>query len=182
MKYERISNGLLTLTFAVALTALSDCDRKDPQPKTELEKLPPATQEGKYTFGCLVNGNAFVTKTSLDISAVYQDGLLQISAGIEGSKIQTINFFIYDSNVVPGNYELKDSLGNEAKYLLFDKDSGILCEYVTNSSSDNQGNLELTKFDQFNLIVSGTFQLRLTNSTCEKVEITNGRFDLKFTI
>lgn len=34
----------MLFAVVVALTALSDCDRKDPQPKTELEKLPPATK------------------------------------------------------------------------------------------------------------------------------------------
>lgn len=53
----------------VALTSLSDCDRDEP--KTELEKLPPITQEGKNTFGCLVNDIAWVTKTSIDAYAVY---------------------------------------------------------------------------------------------------------------
>ena len=43
--------------------ALSCCNKDDnPKPKTELEKLPPATQTGANTAGCLVNGVAFLPK------------------------------------------------------------------------------------------------------------------------
>ena len=46
---------LLLVTFAISCCNKGD----DDQPKTELEKLPPATQTGANTAGCLVNGVAF---------------------------------------------------------------------------------------------------------------------------
>ncbi|HYG02765.1 MAG TPA: hypothetical protein VD927_09980 [Chryseosolibacter sp.] len=66
------------------LTGCNGCKLDDPQPapKTELEKLPPATQEGKNTFGCLVNGMAWYTVSSTRASASYQQGILDLSASI----------------------------------------------------------------------------------------------------
>ena len=39
----------------------ASCKKNKPQ-KTELEKLPPVTQTGANTFGCLINGKAFTPK------------------------------------------------------------------------------------------------------------------------
>jgi hypothetical protein len=49
----------LILILLTAFT-LSCCSKDDNKPKTELEKLPPATQTGKNTFGCLLDGKAFL--------------------------------------------------------------------------------------------------------------------------
>ena len=43
----------------LALSSLCTSCKKD-APQDELSKLPPATQTGANTFGCLVNGKAFV--------------------------------------------------------------------------------------------------------------------------
>lgn len=177
MKYERISNGLLTLTFAVALTALSDCDPKDPQPKTELEKLPPATQEGKYTFGCLVNGNAWVTKHSLSVSATYQFGVLQIGAD-ESDAQQAIFFAVRDQNIEEKSYELNDSVNSYAGIL--NSETMALCEYTTDGSGKNRGRLIITRFDKERLIISGLFEFVVSAPNCSTYVVTDGRFDLKF--
>ena len=57
-----MKNKTFILMFGCILTLalLQSCDDS----VTELEKLPPATQTGKNTFGCLVEGKAWVTKTS----------------------------------------------------------------------------------------------------------------------
>ncbi|MBS1557911.1 MAG: hypothetical protein JST69_04210 [Bacteroidetes bacterium] len=63
---------------------LASCDlfkKNDPKPLTELEKLPPATQTGKNTFGCLVNGKAVIASTTTNVTGVYQQGILQIGGG-----------------------------------------------------------------------------------------------------
>lgn len=64
----------------IILLANADGCKDDPKPKTELEKLPPATQEGKHTFGCLVDGKAWVTRVSTDAVSFYQEGVLSITA------------------------------------------------------------------------------------------------------
>ena len=64
---------LLFTTFT-----LSSCNKdEDNNSKTELEKLPPATQTGANTAGCLVNGVAFLPKGFFptgNLFFYYQDG------------------------------------------------------------------------------------------------------------
>ena len=64
---------LLLTTFT-----LSCCAKDDDKPKTELEKLPPATQIGANKAGCLVDGMAFLPKGYFPSGSAlfffYQDG------------------------------------------------------------------------------------------------------------
>ena len=77
------------LLLVLATFAISCCNKgDDDQPKTELEKLPPATQTGANTAGCLVNGVAFLPKGYLvtgNLVCNYIDGkdfILHISERI----------------------------------------------------------------------------------------------------
>ena len=57
MKYKlllRVLSLLLLFCFCFA-----QCKKQHDTPKTEIEKLPAITQEGKNTFGCLFNGVAY---------------------------------------------------------------------------------------------------------------------------
>ena len=64
---------LLLLAFCFLLFSGMKC-KKD---EAGIDALPPATQEGKETFGCLVNGEAFTPKGSNlggpTLSSYYQD-------------------------------------------------------------------------------------------------------------
>jgi hypothetical protein len=50
---------LFFLLFGIAISICASCGRHN-DPPSELSKLPPATQSGANTFGCLVNGHALV--------------------------------------------------------------------------------------------------------------------------
>lgn len=58
------------------------------------------------------------------------------------------------------------------------KESGI---YKTFWSGSNSGIIQITRFDYFNGIYSGTFNGILYNKDIptEKIQITDGRFDIK---
>src|SRR5690625_2377022 len=84
-------NVILFLTLSLSFFCTS-CDlfswgKNNEKEKTELEKLPPPTQTGEFTFGCLVNGKAFVVTNSYRMTAIYQRGKLQIGANFEILKI-----------------------------------------------------------------------------------------------
>src|SRR5690606_10158538 len=85
----KIMIPISALLLIGSIVSLESCDlfEKVSKPKTELEKLPPATQEGKNTFGCLVDGKAWVTRSSIDASAFYQEGVLSIGAFIDRNNI-----------------------------------------------------------------------------------------------
>ena len=60
MKYLKLNHYAIYLSLGFMLFASMKC-KKD---ETGISSLPPATQEGKGTFGCLVNGASFTPKGS----------------------------------------------------------------------------------------------------------------------
>ena len=55
---------------------------------------------------------------------------------------------------------------------------GDINRYYTNAI--NSGELNITKLDESKKIISGTFWFDAVNKTGEKVEVREGRFDLKY--
>jgi hypothetical protein len=72
-----------TLLLLAALLGLSQCKKHDPDP---LDQLPPATQTGANTFGCLVNGQPWTpqgyngtSNYSVVYDSNYRKGTLNVS-------------------------------------------------------------------------------------------------------
>lgn len=140
--------------------------------------LPKATQEGKNTFGCLVNGKAFLPKAGSVFSignrnpleANFYQGYLYISARGDGG----VDFVIKDAYKT-GKYNLKTvPSGNNGYYK---DDTG---QYFT--SDIQSGEVELSRIDTLQKIASGTFQFSATGistATGKTVTITEGRFDVR---
>jgi len=158
-----------------------------------VDQLPPATQEGKDTFGCLVNGQVFLPKgplfgTPILISS-YQY-LTRLNANgyyfnVSGTKKnstynQSVSINTEDLSLVQGQkYILKNypNIG-EAFGQYFTTDLlGNINAYVTKDSFN--GELYISKFDQVKHIVSGTFWFDGVNNNGEKVEVREGRFDVQ---
>ena len=178
----------LILKFA-CLIALISCDNDDNKPKTELEKLPPATQTGAQTIGCLVNGKAFFDNSSFnnfyqfidgeyylvinwdsDNSSGYKDGQLAISK----TNIQEGQTYILNKS----SYTDGDYTGAGATFV--STLSEFYGQYETNSNYTGQ--IHFTRFDTVNFIMSGTFEFQAKDILSEKtISVTNGRFDLNFT-
>jgi hypothetical protein len=102
-----------TLTVAILfLTLRCQIVEHNVQPKSELEKLPLATREGKKTFGCLVNGKAWIPRSSIDFFAtdalvMYQAGVLQIWASAdEKGRHQAMSFTILNGVAAGVSYDL----------------------------------------------------------------------------
>ncbi|MEO0272796.1 MAG: DUF6252 family protein [candidate division WOR-3 bacterium] len=161
-----------------SIISLESCDlfEKDQKPKTELEKLPPETQEGKNTFGCLVDGKAWVTKTSIDAQAFYQEGVFAMGAFLKGNNLdQGMSFYIYDLNLSIKEYSLTDNTDQYANF----GDNILKCGFKTTSAYS--GTLIITNIDNVKFIISGIFEFEAYSPECDKiVKITNGRFDLNF--
>ena len=69
----------LILLFTIPLLALK-CNN-DPEPNDPIDQLPPITQTGENTFGCLVDGEVWLPKGSLlkqDISVDYNKSQKQL--------------------------------------------------------------------------------------------------------
>jgi len=160
--------------------------------KKETAELPPATQTGANTFGCRVDGQLWgpsgfgFASTAPILEGNYFDGrTIIIHARNFYSSPTESEFEIHLMNVVtPGVYLLNTTsqkypyqAGNYAYYVV--RKFIPSNEWMTNSQYTGQ--VEITKTDTVNRIVSGTFQFQAINlyNTPQPVTITEGRFDIK---
>ena len=173
----------IDLFFLISLAVLTTCDecKDDPKPLTELEKLPPATQVGKNTFGCLVDGKAWVIGSSIDVAAFYQEGVLSIAAvNSENTEIIFIN--MYELNLSVQSYTLpKENPGHFTSLAGLDEYKTTRCRFET--TAGYTGNVVITHLDQTfgKWIISGTFEFVGYSIDCQTTRsVTEGRFDVTY--
>ncbi len=174
------------LITCLLVTGIS-CKKKSNNPVND---LPPLTTTGANTFGCLVNGQAFLPKAAgvsgreplnFSYGIVNNKTSLIINVENSGSKGSAyIRLFINAAVLKQGEdytlasgYPLDDSPNGHYNY------RGPQESYGTDYNTNNQvkGKLHLTYFNE--KIASGTFSFDAVSEAGEKVEITEGRFDIK---
>jgi hypothetical protein len=179
---------LLLTTFT-----LSCCNKDDDnKPKTELEKLPPATQTGANTAGCLVNGVAFLPKgyfVTGNLVCDYIDGkdfVLGINERIiQGAtdNIRSITIFSRNQNLhdnVGISFPLNEDVANsKAGTFMINAPTAPDPNYYTTNSTVT-GELKITYHNYNQAIISGTFWYDAVNSNGLKVEVRSGRFDMHY--
>lgn len=167
------------LKYLLVLTCAS-CDLfdlKEPAPKTELEKLPPITQEGRNTFGCLVNGKSFIPNNTLFMSAIYQGGGVQLSGSIDNNNLnQNILIITLDPLEINVEYNLTSLPANKSMFSNILQD--VSCTYEFENTFE--GSITFSKIDRINYIISGTFEFSTVTQLCDTLRITNGRFDMQY--
>jgi hypothetical protein len=168
MKKIRIIHFLIFLLFS---GCMQNCEQNEPVPLTELDKLPPPTQEGKRRFGCLVNGEAWVPSSFTYINAYYQEGLLVIGAGVN-YKNESLSMVIDDQGI-PIDRNTYDLNNPPFQYAKFRKNH---CRYREEHLL--KGKLNITHLDRERYIVSGTFEFTTVMDGCDTIRVTDGRFDL----
>jgi hypothetical protein len=170
---------LLVLLITFPLWGLGGCN-KDDNNCQGIQCLPPATQTGAGTFGCLVNGVPYVDNSGF-FNCFYQfvDGEYRFSISAEFDKaVKGIGLGSQQIEILQGNnYQLIEvGVGNFSADIFIDANNNF------ETSSINPGNIIITKFDVVNNIISATFEFTVTNpSTGVIYEITEGRFDAQFT-
>ena len=172
---------LPTVLLLATLLGLSQCKKKsNPTPGNQ---LPPTTQTGANTFGCLLNGQAWTpqgndgfSNYSVSYDPTYHLGTLSVAAyrlSGNGANQQTIGFSS-DSIRVNGVYFIKKGGRHQAGVVnratscqYYSQDAGVYCK----------GYFTITRLDLSAGIVSGTFAFTLYKPGCDTVRITQGRFD-----
>ena len=163
----------------------SACDREAPQP---VDQLPPATQEGANTFGCLVDGEVFLPKNDDVFRLPYY-----ASYGY-GNLSGTVRFFAGNTDQDIGFLFVFEKILTEPTYFsLPSRDTTVNGAIILNPeiffSIDNVqyqtigGFVNITALDTLDVrFVSGTFSCDFVNETdnTDTVSVTDGRFDLKF--
>ncbi|WGH74388.1 DUF6252 family protein [Tenacibaculum tangerinum] len=182
------------LLFAVIL--FFNCSNNDDS--IEQDQLPPITQTGANTFGCVVNGKVLIPKDALpSLGGPQSSARRGLSVNYHSNNNFVIyagnfrgenkpNIYIYINNLTStGTYSF--GLSNGESISTFEptyphcwiKPFSIAVNGQKYLSNTNSGIVTITKFDSVNNIISGTFQLTAfdENNPRETIEVTNGRFD-----
>ena len=169
------------LLILITTFTLCSCDKDNDKPTNPVSQLPPATQTGENTFGCLINGEPFVVSNTSNQTAIYQDGGLLIGGQKNiNNNLTQVSMFISEANIGAiiaenNSYVLNSNSVPKGEYYIENQN----CFYFT--SSNYTGSLMITKIDNINFIVSGTFEFKSISDNCEGIiDITNGRFDLQY--
>lgn len=170
----------LLIPLLCSWTLLLYSCKQDPEPQ-----LPPETQTGANTFGCMVNGKLWLPSQ--------EDGSPIINAYLGSSGTFTVAAFIILDRSSSGGEEYENialglkGLNKTGTYYLDERNAYVdyghdlkKCYYLNViSGSYYTGKIEITRFDLTNNIVSGKFEATLKVPSCDTIKITDGRFDVK---
>lgn len=174
----------LTIIFTVVL--LLGCNKENaPKPIIlPIQQLPPPTQVGANTFGCLLDGQVFIPgNTPNPLDSQYQLISGEYYFAIDGAKK-----FANNDLISIGLGTLKLTIQEGATYQLFAQEdnkangSFFFNTFISYTSNTNTGEMKITKFDTINQIVSGTFWFDVLDNFGIKHEIREGRFDMRYTM
>ncbi|MFL0061817.1 DUF6252 family protein [Tenacibaculum maritimum] len=170
------------LLFGILLTTFLSCSQKEAPTLTPLQQLPKATKVGANTAGCLVNGEAFLPKgyfSTGNLNCFYvnqKDFVLGFSQRLNNTSSH-VYMYVYNTNLQINNiYSLTEEKVSNPKYAEYEAPFSI--SYKTTSIV--KGELVITHHDYDKAIISGTFWFDAVNNAGEKVEVREGRFDMKY--
>lgn len=167
----------------VLFPLLMQCQKNDPDP---IDQLPPITQEGKNTFGCLLNGKAWTPKGNngtsnyrVSYDPTYAGGSFDLRTYRYPDKSDAqlyLNIFAFNLSSI-GVY----SFDNKKLYGTTYIDGKTNCRYASRDSLSTytSGYLNITRLDLQKGIISGTFEFTLAEPGCDTIKVTEGRFDKK---
>ncbi len=176
------------LAAIILMFAFAQC-KKEKQ-LTELEKLPPATQTGAYTFGCLVNGKAWVAGTDCKYLCdpkikvkIYYDfgGTINITAiqqradNIDERIIISFDSADYKlihnySGPLHTTYSFRDYINRDCRNIYS----------ADQTTTFANGQVNITRYDPVLRIIAGSFYFKLKENQCDTLKISDGRFDIQF--
>ncbi len=168
MKKQKINLPALCLcllAFSFLLTTGMQCKKTSDTTKEEV--LPAETQTGKQTFGCLVNGEVWLPKTSYvssPLTASIQFNILSIGVRRDNENIVFGIRNLSDKGVYP-----------------FKGDNSVQYAVSGNRFVSYEGEINITKYDKQLNIISGTFNFKAKNVAGDIVVVKDGRFDLNYT-
>jgi hypothetical protein len=181
---DRIMKKLTYYLSAIALLLFTNC-KKD---NTNSNGLPAVTQEGKNTLGFLLNGQTWIPQGNngtgnLDLyyDATFQGGVFNLSAyrNISTTNGSRQSLVIYGDSIQVAQRII---LPNKNKFGLTFWDEANHCTYDTFDSTTQilSGFFDLKKLDKVSRIFSGEFEIKFKKTGCDEVQVTQGRFDMKF--
>ena len=173
-----------TPLLLAALLGLCQCKKKDPDP---VSQLPPATQTGANTFGCLVNGQPWLPSGNNggpNSVALYDPGINTPS----GAQLNIATYRISDSRtyirlacgpIVAQKRTFVMTLPMTEANGCYEGLDGSYCG--GSALTYLKGQMVLTRIDEQIGIISGTFWFTsVRRGSPDTLKVTQGRFDYKF--
>ena len=177
------------LILGLFLLLYNSCKKENKTPV-----LPPETQEGKQTFGCLIDNKVFVNEGTYDFGSgniqLFHNTIgINLRAYMVNSKqnIRQEILIVVKKTIKEGLYFFNAS---ECNGYMIDEYTG--CNYETDTNKV-VGTLEISKYDTVKKNLSGRFNFKAhkfyhTNAngdtlkgTCDSIiTITQGRFDILY--
>ena len=173
--------------FAVLILVLlfAGCKKEDKTPINPIDQLPPATQTGANTLGCLIDGKPFTAygkPSFLNEQGVSFQPFINTAWYISGKVghqhlIMNIN---YDSSIsLPAIFKMSDNYPAGAEFLNpLDENTAITGSNDFKTDSVHKGTLTVQYYD--GTMIAGIFSFDCANDAGELIHITDGRFDISF--
>jgi len=175
------------------LTQCSKCKRDDPlpqPPRDPLSLLPPETQTGKGTFGCLINGKAYVVPYTTSANGDWQSTTKLAIGGttrLNGEAGEDITTTLIALNGTLQDNQTFSIISSATPFPIFTPRVNqfytrvAILPCVYDGDYFKSGQIQLVKFDGVARIASGRFAFTLYEpGGCDTLRVTNGRFDVKF--
>jgi hypothetical protein len=178
---------LKQLLFAATVTSLftfSQCKKNS----TEEPQLPPETTTGAMTFGCKVNGQIFLPKYGNGRQGLYVQ-YVNLGNVPDGGWHLNIPAYNYSTNkgvsietdsllLIEGmTYQFKTTIGSPNAFYRENIPNGV---NVYQKLDVDIGNLSVKKHDPIQRILAGNFSFIGTDGNGIKINITEGRFDIRY--
>lgn len=191
MKTQPSTLAALALLLIITAALCQGCKKDDNLP-WPLSELPPATQTGENTFGCLINGEPFVPGIYVwdPLSHKLLSSYDESNYGLQDNNrfyVQAV--YRADSCFTSISFGLMPitSIGT---YLSNQLDYYGVHSYIFTNESKGDYSLDtstphyitLVKLDTIKNIASGIFEmdLRNINDTSDVLQIRKGRFDVRY--
>lgn len=174
--------GILKTTSIIILFLFSSCEKKDDENTTltPLEQLPPKTQIGANTAGCLVDGVAIYSKDRFNLFYINQKDL---GVSFRLDKGETRNNVLIGSlkeTLEVGKKYILEEVNENSKYGGYTLTEPFVSQIVYRTSSKFIGELIITHHNYDNATISGEFWFDAVDENGNKVEVREGRFDGKY--
>ena len=176
-------NTIRILKLLLTITLIISCGNDDDQSTNPIDQLPAATQTGANTFGCLLDGKAFLPRGGTNpLDCVYQFVNGGYYFALQGNKRDFENNYF----AISCSTENLEILDNQTYNLIENGQENAFGRYTFNTldyftSQTHTGELTITKLDQVNQVVSGTFWFDVIDSNGTVHQIREGRFDMQYT-
>lgn len=179
----------LLILLLISVSAMQ-C-KKEKTLEDELAKLPLATQTGANTFGCLVNGKAWVAQNQ-DCAIFCDPSFRMYYDNFKGGSLSLIAYILNSKENIHEEFIISFDSTNSTIFHYYHNTDDIRFIYRDYFKNDNcttlkstdslmktEGNVLLSRYDLQNRIISGTFEFTLSKPGCDTIKVTNGRFDKK---